>query len=288
MPEAPNQRQGLERLRDVFRTPPQHADLGDGEPDPFGQRTPDPHATDAHDPPLQADEAILDATTRIESAIATLAHAVPDIDRRLASLERAGDERPKATRADPDAVAGDLKGRLARVARECDRLADAPIERLEARVEAAEARLTDAIERAERATEAAAERERAAAAQLADLRSLADALAPWGELLTLCERVDGLPRPMAHLLSAASESLGGSMDALAGRLDQLRRSLDAVAEPVPAPARSASGGKAAPAAAAARTPKAGKDRAGEPAGPSRPGGKKAARKSTPGKTRARR
>ena len=193
--------------------------------------------------------ALDEALGRIEAAMAALASAVPSIEERLAGVESRVEEigeiewvedEPKLDEEveanvqagiDRDAVATSLKDRLAMVERECQRLASVPIERIETRVATAERTLGSLVERAEAAVKACMSEREAAEHATERLESLASALAPWVELLELRETEDGMPKPLAGLLKAASAELAREMAGVRGSLDRFAGVLEIPAKP---------------------------------------------------------
>lgn len=197
------------------------------------------------------------ALGRMEAALGALASAMPELASRLSSVEARVDEvesvewvqaDPQETDvldADRDALAGSLKDKLSTIRRECDRLSDGPIERVEARVDAAERTLGALVERAEAAARACEAERRAAEGACDRLESLATALSPWVELLELRQTEDGLPKPMAALLRLAGQAMAHELSSVRGSMDRVAAVLGAT-EPEAAPAGEAAGVLAAP------------------------------------------
>ena len=194
-----------------------------------------------------ASEGFDEALGRIEAAMLALASSMPGIEERLAGVEARveefhdvewidGDSVDRES-VDRDAVATSLKDRLAMVERECERLASVPIERVEARVSAAERALGGLVERAEAAVRACVSEREAAERATARLEGLAEALAPWVELLELRETEDGLPKPMSTLLRAAGAELAREMAGVRGSLERFAGVLDLPAGPAAEPTR---------------------------------------------------
>ncbi len=183
------------------------------------------------------DGALDEALGRVEAAMAALVSAVPSLEERLAGVEARVEEAFEVeggVGVDRDAVATSLKDRLAGIERECQRLASVPIERIETRVASAERSLGALVERAEAAVRECASQREAAERAAERLSSLAEALAPWIELLDLRESEGGLPKPMSALLRVAGTELAREMAGVRGSLERFAGVLELPeAQPMP-------------------------------------------------------